>query len=122
VSRTEIENVIGPIDTHNGLAAGAHASPGLHPQHYSPQTPLLLVSGGSVPETGKGAFLQLRSAPSSAAFVIMMPADPQAYATRLYAALHHLDEGGYDWIAVEAPDDAPEWEGVLDRLRRAAVK
>ena len=30
-----------------------------------------------------------------------------------------LDSRGYDWIAVDAPPDAPEWEAVRDRLRAA---
>ena len=100
----------------------AHPSPGLHPQHYSPQTPLTLVTDGALPDEGRGAYMQLRCNPSRAAEVIAMPGDPQEYAARLYATLHDLDEGGYDWIAVEIPDDTPEWEGVLDRLRRAATR
>ena len=50
-----------------------------------------------------------------------MPADPRGYAAVLYATLHSLDRQGFDWIAVEPPPDAPEWAGVLDRLRRAAT-
>jgi L-threonylcarbamoyladenylate synthase len=34
--------------------------------------------------------------------------------------LHELDGQNYDWIAVELPDDTPEWEAVRDRLQRAA--
>jgi L-threonylcarbamoyladenylate synthase len=54
--------------------------------------------------------------------VIDMPANPREYAARLYAVLHQLDDGDYDWIAVEGPENTPEWEGVLDRLRRASAR
>ena len=122
ISRREIEEVIGPIAAGTATLEGAHPSPGLHPQHYSPQTPLMLVTEGSVPDHGKGAYMQIRCGPTHPAAVVSMPDDPHEYAARLYATLHDLDEGGYDWIAVEAPDDTPEWEGVLDRLRRASAR
>ena len=50
-----------------------------------------------------------------------MPNDSAEYATRLYGVLHALDPRGYDWIAVETPGPGAEWEGVLDRLQRAAT-
>jgi L-threonylcarbamoyladenylate synthase len=49
-----------------------------------------------------------------------MPSRPREYAAKLYGTLHRLDGMGLDWIAVERPPDAPEWAGVLDRLKRAA--
>jgi len=134
VTRAQIEAVIGPLapqaQSSEGehplpgvtLAPGAHRSPGMHPQHYSPKTRLVVVADGAVPPTGKGAYLQLRSRPSRDATVIVMPADAREYAARLYAVLHELDEQGYDWIAVDAPEESPDWEGVLDRLRRASIR
>ena len=122
ISRTQIQEVVGPVASHGEPAAEAHPSPGMHPVHYSPKTPLTLVTGGAVPESGKGVYLQLRSKPLQAATVILMPEDAREYANRLYALLHELDDRGYDWIAVETPDDTPEWEGVLDRLRRASAR
>lgn len=121
ISRSQIEEIAGRVSPHHQPTDGAHPSPGMHPQHYSPKTPLTLVSGGDVPKNGKGAYLEFRSRPQYEATVILMPADPREYAARLYAVLHELDDGSYDWIAVEAPEESPEWEGVLDRLRRAAT-
>jgi len=121
ISRTQIEDLVGPVALHGQPAAGAHPSPGMHPQHYRPKTPLLLVTGGAVPDAGKGAYLQLQTPPLHGATVVVMPAAPREYAARLYAELHQLDDDGYDWLAVEAPEETPEWEGVLDRLRRAAA-
>ncbi len=122
ISRSEIEDVIGPVAAGAQPNEGAHPSPGMHPQHYSPKTPLLLVEGGEVPAHGRGAFLQLASQPSHDAKIVAMPPEPREYAARLYATLHELDEGGYDWIAVESPEETAAWEGVLDRLRRASTR
>lgn len=122
ISRSEIEEIIGPVALHDQPAAAAHPSPGMHPVHYSPKTPLTLVSGGNVPDKGKGAYLQLRTNPVHETTVIAMAQNPRDYAARLYAVLHELDDAGYDWIAVESPEATPEWEGVLDRLRRASAK
>jgi L-threonylcarbamoyladenylate synthase len=84
-------------------------SPGLHPKHYAPRTPLHLVEHGSAMPEGRGR-------------VIEMPADRTEYATRLYAELHRADQEGWDWIAVIRPPDTLEWAGILDRLRRASAK
>ena len=118
----QIEEVIGPVALQAQATGTAHPSPGMHPQHYSPKTPLMLVSGGDVPDSGKGAYLQLLSKPLHDAAVVSMPGDPRQYAAKLYAVLHELDVGGYDWIAVDTPEETPEWEGVLDRLRRASAR
>ena len=122
ISRDEIESVIGSVVAHGEPTAEAHPSPGLHPQHYSPKTPLVLVVDGAVPREGRGAYLQLHSKPARDTRVVSMPASPREYAARLYAVLHDLDDQGYDWIAVEVPEHTSEWEGVLDRLQRAAAR
>jgi L-threonylcarbamoyladenylate synthase len=33
-----------------------------------------------------------------------------------------LDAKGLDWIAVDTPPDLPEWEAILDRLKRAVYR
>lgn len=113
ITREELEAVIGPVEVRISAAEdSAHPAPGMHPRHYSPRTPLLLVRGGALPTTGRGIYLRLGDA---------MPADPRQYAAALYATLHRCDEQGYDWIAVEEPPDSPEWAAVRDRLSRAAA-
>jgi|HubBroStandDraft_1064217.scaffolds.fasta_scaffold147429_2 L-threonylcarbamoyladenylate synthase len=106
----ELESLIGPVRIGEG-SAGAHASPGMHTQHYRPRTPLVLLAAGDPPPSGRGEWLR----PGRE-----MPAEPAAYAAMLYATLHRLDAKGLEWIAVERPPDAPEWAGVRDRLKRAA--
>jgi len=122
VSRREIEDIVGPITSRTQAdSSEAHASPGMHPKHYSPRTSLVLVTDGALPTKGRGVYLQLRCTPVNPADIVPMPSDPRDYAARLYATLHEVDQQGYDWIAVELPAESPEWESVLDRLRRAAA-
>jgi L-threonylcarbamoyladenylate synthase len=121
VSRQQIEALIGPVDIASHAPEGSHASPGMHPRHYSPRTPVRLVEKGQVPEQGIGAYLQISIAPRhNVSEAIRMPNSPQEYAASLYRVLHDLDAKGYDWIAVETPSTTVEWEAVLDRLRRAS--
>jgi L-threonylcarbamoyladenylate synthase len=107
----EIEALIGPVETAAAPGAGAHASPGMHPRHYRPATPLYLIGVGECPPQGHGAWLRIGRE---------MPANPLEYAAVLYETLHRLDTERLEWIAVERPPETPEWAGVLDRLRRAA--
>ena len=102
ISQTDIEAVIGPVETGTGAE-----SPGQHPKHYSPRTKVIL---GDSPQTGTGARLDATN----------RPAEPAAWAECLYRRLHDLDREGLDWIAIELPPDMPEWAGVRDRLTRAA--
>jgi L-threonylcarbamoyladenylate synthase len=104
ISKTQIEQVIGPVE----LGGGAE-SPGQHPRHYSPRTPICL---NNAPREGRGYRLDLTS----------MPSDAAAYAERLYRVLHELDKQGYDWISIELPPDTPDWAGIRDRLTRAATR
>ena len=45
---------------------------------------------------------------------------PSVYAHNLYANLRAMDVSGCDLILIEAPPQGPGWEGVNDRLARAA--
>jgi L-threonylcarbamoyladenylate synthase len=121
IARAEIEAVIGQVTTAGDVSAAAHPSPGMHPRHYSPRTRLLLVEDGKVPEQGKGIYLRHEHAPiRSNITVVQMPTTAADYAASLYRRLHEADAGGYDWIAVDAPPETPDWEAIRDRLRRAA--
>jgi len=117
VTQAQIEEVIGPVEMAEA-GSHAHASPGLHPQHYQPRTPLFL---GAPPAGGKGAYLWWRT-PLPAAQPIQMPGEAAAYGAALYEVLHLLDREGLDYIAVEAPPSDVLWAGIRDRLERAARK
>jgi L-threonylcarbamoyladenylate synthase len=49
-----------------------------------------------------------------------MPTDAAAAAQELFAVLREFDAWGVKLIWVESPPDATEWDGVRDRLERAA--
>jgi L-threonylcarbamoyladenylate synthase len=121
ISQSDIEARIGTVQV-GGKAEGAHASPGLHDRHYSPRTPLyLLTAGMPLPQEGRGIFLHLTPNPESIA-MRQMPRDPARYAAVLYDTLHQCDHEGWDWIAVEHPPAGPAWAGITDRLVRASVR
>ena len=50
-----------------------------------------------------------------------MAGSAQAAAAELFAVLRELDDQGMRLIWVETPPEAPDWEGVRDRLQRAAA-
>jgi L-threonylcarbamoyladenylate synthase len=50
-----------------------------------------------------------------------MPEDAEDAARELFAVLRELDATGVRLIWVETPPDGPEWDGVRDRLSRAAA-
>ncbi|MGI9216612.1 MAG: L-threonylcarbamoyladenylate synthase, partial [Hydrogenophaga sp.] len=50
-----------------------------------------------------------------------MPADAAACAQELFAVLRELDATGVKLIWVETPPEGAEWDGVRDRLQRAAA-
>jgi L-threonylcarbamoyladenylate synthase len=50
-----------------------------------------------------------------------MPTQAAQAAQALFATLRDFDALGARLIWVETPPEGPEWEGVSDRLRRAAA-
>lgn len=50
-----------------------------------------------------------------------MPQDAAAAAQQLFATLRGFDDAGVKLIWIETPPDSPDWEGVRDRLQRAAA-
>ena len=51
-----------------------------------------------------------------------MPDDAAAVAQQLFAVLREFDAQGVKLIWVETPPEGPQWEGVRDRLQRAAAE
>lgn len=100
--------------------AAAHPSPGMHERHYSPRTRLVLVSNPEEIPPGRGVYLWWNR-PGTAAKLVQMPATAREYANALYSTLHDLDNGSWDWVAVEEVPDSAEWLGVRDRLERAST-
>jgi L-threonylcarbamoyladenylate synthase len=51
-----------------------------------------------------------------------MPGHPAQVAHELFAVLRQFDTHGVRQIWVQAPPEGPEWDGVRDRLLRAATR
>lgn len=127
VSRDELERALGqPLG-----AAGtqATAAPGTLDSHYAPRATLRLMSAeemktalGVLPATAQGLAVYSRTAPRRHPLVRVMPDDPRAVAQELFAVLREFDARGVKLIWVEQPPDTPAWEGVNDRLQRAASR
>ncbi len=90
----------------------------------------LTVWGASTPAQAKGATssaptlaVYSRSARAAVAGTVLcrMPADAAAAAHALFADLRALDASGVPLIWVEMPPDDAAWDGVRDRLQRAAA-
>lgn len=104
-------------------------SPGMLDRHYAPRAKLSLFDPDAPPAAEPAeraaperrvAVLVLRAERPPPGELVRMPGDPAAYAARLYATLHQLDEEGYEMVWVERVPPGDAWEGVRDRLRRAA--
>jgi L-threonylcarbamoyladenylate synthase len=127
LGRARIESVLGqplaPADAASPRAPGTLAS------HYAPLAPVQLLGA---------ADLRRRLAATTGAAVVgvysrlvpdagpgwvhrPMPADPAAVAHELFAVLRGFDAAGVSAIWVERPPPGPGWDGVRDRLQRAAT-
>ncbi len=96
----------------------AHPAPGMHHRHYSPRTPLLVVSGPAELPDDSGAYVW-HTQSADCERVYQLPLDPDQYAARLYATLHDLDGAGLPWIALEDLPATAKWDAIRDRISRA---
>lgn len=110
--------------------AAAPRASGTLRAHYAPRTALVLADASALPAylaalpaDGRLAFVG-REAPSGldarCAFVAA-PATPEAYARELYRLLRRLDKEGFGRLVFEPVPAGHEWDGVRDRLGRAAA-
>ncbi|NML13656.1 L-threonylcarbamoyladenylate synthase [Azohydromonas caseinilytica] len=97
--------------------------------HYAPRAPLRLLDAQTLrqalavpPEAGMVLALYSRSVePPPGVLHRRMPDDARAAAFELFAVLREFDALGAALIWVEQPPPAAEWDGVRDRLQRAAA-
>ena len=106
--------------------------------HYAPQTPLRLLSltelqhavaAAQTTKLAPGERLAvvthmpegLAVGPDEPLERISLPNDPAAYSRVLYATLRALDQQGYRQLLWQQPPTGLEWDGVQDRLSRAAA-
>lgn len=127
LGRARIEAALGFV-----LGERSEASPrasGTLAAHYAPAAALTLVATPALaarvaqPPTAAdaGVGVYSRLVPAAGWRHRPMPDDADAVAHELFAVLREFDAGGASAIWVEQPPPAPSWEGVRDRLQRAAA-
>lgn len=127
ISAEQIAAVIGRMPSRPDAAA-PRAS-GTLDAHYAPRTPVAVVNANQLQDilknlvsAGRRVAVMRRSievVPDAVAQIKLADL-PDGYAHDLYAALRAMDIVNADIILVEAPPTEAQWQGVNDRLGRAA--
>ncbi|MGF6527576.1 L-threonylcarbamoyladenylate synthase [Variovorax sp. PvP013] len=132
ITRDQIEAACGePLRDRHDLAAPDPRASGTLAAHYAPDAKLRLmdartlqaaldVLGAQAAHLAVWTRTEVRTA-SSGVLRRRMPDDAGDAARELFAVLRDFDARGVRLIWVETPPDTPEWEGVSDRLQRAAA-
>jgi L-threonylcarbamoyladenylate synthase len=135
IGAADVERVLGvPVRVAAaGAEAGGVRAPGMLAAHYAPRAGVELVSAAEAgPRAAAlaagGARRVVLVAPPAvaapglaAAARIDAPADPAAFAQRLYAMLREADARAADVALVVPPPESGLGIAVRDRLRRAAA-
>ena len=132
LTRQEVEAACGqPLRAPGQLRAAAPRASGTLESHYAPNAPVRLMDSQALQTAldllgadAAGIAIYSRAimkTPSANVIRRRMPADAAETARQLFAVLREFDAQGVRLIWVETPPDGPEWEGVRDRLQRAAA-
>jgi len=132
ITRTQIEVACGERlrDKHELAAPDPRAS-GTLEAHYAPSAKVRLMDAKALqtaldllgPDAAHIAVWSRSPLKSRSQRVLQrrMPDDATATAQQLFAVLRAFDAEGVKLIWIEAPPAGPDWEGVRDRLQRAAA-
>lgn len=136
ISREQVQAACGlKLLSKEELAAPSPRASGTLESHYAPNAKVRLMDAkalqaaldvlgqdlaGSQATIAVYARAVLRL-PSSQVLYRRMPDDAAAAAQQLFAVLRDFDAQGVKLIWIEPPPDTPAWEGVRDRLTRAAA-
>jgi L-threonylcarbamoyladenylate synthase len=127
LAKEEIEALIGEIGEHTSNDESPEA-PGMLLQHYSPKTPLILVDDVSeamkdYPSMEIGIIVfstAVANHPENQQMVLSEQGSLIEAASKLYTAMHDLDQLGLDLIIAEIMPLHGVGVGMNDRLRRAS--
>jgi L-threonylcarbamoyladenylate synthase len=108
--------VSGSLDSHYAPRAAVHLldAPRLQERLHAARPP--------APGAEVGVYSRQPLDGPAWARVRRMPDNPALAAHELFAVLREFDALGVESIWVEQPPELPSWEGVRDRLRRAAAR
>ena len=132
LSRDQLEAALG--QTLRSADELAPRAPGTLASHYAPRARLRLLPAAALEVALEAALHPAAMLPARLAVYSQragsamsglrwhrMPDDPACLAHELFAVIRQLDGEGATDIWVEQPPEDAAWEGVLDRLRRAAT-
>ena len=134
ISRTQIEKACGlKLVNPEALHSEAPRASGTLESHYAPKAKVRLMTSGEWqqalqalgPHTQNLALWSVQK-PSyelmgAGLYWRAMPADAKKAAHDLFSVLRDFDARGVRTIWIETPPQTPNWEGVRDRLNRAAA-
>ena len=129
ISQRQIEDCLGyPLST---IKRQSPRAPGILKAHYAPATPLLLVETSALDSQLKKCLAEKLtinlwsvSCPQLQHKNILWqasPTDNQEFAKVLYHQLRQFDTTAADITLIQRPPELVEWQGVIDRLSRAAA-
>jgi L-threonylcarbamoyladenylate synthase len=130
LTRAQIEAACGErVRLPGELADAGPRASGTLESHYAPNAKVRLMDCGSLqtaldvlgPDAANVAVYARTALRTRTPHYRRMPDDAIETARQLFAVLRDFDAAGVKLIWVETPPDTPEWEGVHDRLRRAAA-
>lgn len=135
LTRAQLEAACGePVPTHDEFIASAGAAPrasGTLESHYAPDAKVRLMDAAAIQAAldllGEDAAhiavyaRTLVHIKSARLLYRRMPDDALATAQQLFAVLRDFDAQGVKLIWIESPPATAEWDGVRDRLVRAAA-
>ena len=141
ITREQVQAVCGmqvlSQEAMQALDQPAPRASGTLESHYAPNAKVRLMDAKALQTAldllgsdvdGKGAAPVIATysrvilkTPSSTVVRKRMPDDAAATAQQLFAVLRAFDAQGVKLIWIETPPDAHEWDGVRDRLQRAAA-
>jgi L-threonylcarbamoyladenylate synthase len=130
LSQEEIETTAGIrlIDKSSNITQGPSVAPGSALKHYSPKTGLTLSAApikepaAVNPDTAYLLWKKPEGKNAENIFWLSASGSLTEAASRLYAALHEIDQLGYQQIIAQTFPEQGMGNAINDRLRRAAAK
>lgn len=133
ITRAALEAITGPLADPAAPEAedAPRAAPGMIARHYAPRATVRLVDGDALSAVVHALGEEARAHTGLVTWSVSqplegvavhhrLPADAERYAATLYDTLHAVDDAGCTTVLVERPPDDARWDGVRDRLTRAA--
>ncbi|MCM2252337.1 MAG: L-threonylcarbamoyladenylate synthase [Ramlibacter sp.] len=132
LTREQVEAACGqPLRSPQDLPQQAPRASGTLASHYAPNARVRLMDAQALqtaldvlgPDAAGIAIYSrvILRTPSDRVLRRRMPDDAAETARQLFAVLREFDAQGVRLIWVETPPEGPQWEGVRDRLQRAAA-